>query len=78
MTATSGMPLKKLGKLGAASGRVTGVITGASPKAIINGRLVRPGDMIDAGEGIALDSIDAANKQLVFRSRSGATATKSY
>jgi hypothetical protein len=60
------------------SARVTGVITGTSPKAIINGRLVRPGDMIDAGEGIALDSIDAANKQLVFRSRSGATATKSY
>lgn len=58
--------------------RVTGVITGSSPKAIINGRLARPGDMIDAAEGIALDSIDAEHKQLVFRNRSGATFSKPY
>lgn len=61
-----------------ANARITGVITGSSPKAIINGRLVRPGDMIDAAEGIALDAINAEQKLLVFRNRSGATATKPY
>jgi len=58
--------------------RVTGVITGASPKAIINGRLVRPGDMIDATEAIMLDTINAEQKLLVFRNRSGATLSKPY
>ncbi|HEY8933009.1 MAG TPA: hypothetical protein VIM44_06840 [Rariglobus sp.] len=58
--------------------RVTGVITGTSPKAIINGRLVRPGDMIDATESITLDTINAEQKLLVFRSRTGATLSKPY
>ena len=58
--------------------RITGVVSGASPRAIINGRLVRPGDVVDASTGIVFDGLDLERKTVVFRSREGAFTTKSY
>ncbi len=58
--------------------RITGVRSGAAPRAMINGRLVRPGDIVDASAGIVFDGLDEERKQVVFRDRTGAFATKSY
>ncbi len=58
--------------------RVSGVRSGSSTMAIINGRLARPGDMVDAAEGIAFDGVDSAQKLLNFRARNGAVLTKPY
>ena len=58
--------------------RITGVVSGASPRAIINGRLVRPGDVVDASLGITFDGLDVERKELVFRTRNGAFASKPY
>jgi hypothetical protein len=58
--------------------RVSGVRSGSSTMAIINGRLARPGDMVDAAEGIVFDGVDSAQKLLNFRARNGATLTKPY
>jgi hypothetical protein len=58
--------------------RVSGVVAGSSPRAIINGRLARPGDMVDAAEGIVFDGLNAEKKTLVFRSRVNAFLEKPY
>jgi hypothetical protein len=58
--------------------RITGVVDGASPRAIINSRLVRPGDMVDAKLGIIFDGLDAERKKLIFRTASDWVAEKSY
>lgn len=58
--------------------RVAGVVSGASPRAIINGRLVRPGDIVDASVGVIFDGVDAERKLIVFRNNDGAFTTKSY
>lgn len=58
--------------------RVTGVVSGVSPRAIINGRLVRPGDVVDAAGGIVFDGLDIERKILVFRNQEGAFTTKPY
>jgi len=46
--------------------------------AIINGRLARPGDVVDATEGIGFDGVDDKRKVLIFRSRNGAFLEKGY
>lgn len=58
--------------------RISGVVAGSSPRAIINGRLARPGDMVDAAEGIVFDGLNAEKKTLVFRSRVSAFLEKPY
>jgi hypothetical protein len=58
--------------------RITGVVVGASPRAIINGRLVRQDDMVDASEGIVFQGVDVELKELIFRDRVGAVASKPY
>jgi hypothetical protein len=58
--------------------RITGVLSGSSPRAIINGRLVRPGDVVDASAGIVFDGVDLERKLVVFRNRVGMFASKSY
>ena len=58
--------------------RITGVLSGASPRAILNGRLVRPGEVVDASLGITFDGLDVERKELVFRTRNGAFASKPY
>jgi len=60
--------------------RINGVTlkAGALPRVIINGRLVRPGDTIDATEGIVFESVDTENKCILFRNRAGFVASKPY
>jgi hypothetical protein len=58
--------------------RITGVVSGTAPRAIINGRLVRPGDMVDAAQGIIFDGVDAERKLVVFRNREGVFTNKPY
>lgn len=56
--------------------RVAGVAAGSNPKALINGRLVRPGETIDATLGITFEGLDGKN--LIFKDRSGATVLRRY
>jgi hypothetical protein len=60
--------------------RINGVTlkAGASPRVIINGRLVRPGDTIDTTEGVVFESVDTENKCILFRNRAGFVASKPY
>ena len=58
--------------------RVTGVVGGASPRAIINNKVVRPGDMIDATQGIIFDGVDVERKRLIFRTLDGLFGEKDY
>jgi hypothetical protein len=46
--------------------------------AIINGRAAKPGDVIDATQGIVFESVDTAKGAIVFRDRTGATVLKKY
>jgi hypothetical protein len=58
--------------------KVSGVNQGASPRAFINGRLIRVGQEVEDGLGIKLSGIDAENRQLLFEDRFGAKISKTY
>ena len=58
--------------------RIVGVVAGDSPRAIVNGRLVRPGDVVDASQGIIFDGLDLERKEVVFRTNGGLFAGKAY
>jgi hypothetical protein len=58
--------------------KVNGVFQGTPGRAMINGRLTRTGENVDAALGIIFDSIDADRKQLLFKDRSGATVSRKY
>lgn len=58
--------------------KISGVFQGANPRALINGRMTRVGEIIDQKLGIAFDSIDAEKKQIIFKDASGALATRRY
>lgn len=58
--------------------RISGVRSGESPMAIVNGRLARPGDMVDAAEGVVFEGVDGEQKLLSFRGRNSAVLTKPY
>jgi len=60
------------------SAKISGVFNGTPPRAIVNGLLVRPGEMIDSARGIVFDHVDSAEKEFFFRDRSGAITSKSY
>ena len=61
-----------------ADAKVSGVFQGSSPRAFINGRLIRVGQEVEDGLGITLNGIDAENRQLLFQDRFGAKVSKSY
>ena len=58
--------------------QVSGVVSGSSPRAIINGRLVKMGDLVDSSQGIIFDGVDAERKELVFRTNTGLIGGKAY
>jgi hypothetical protein len=58
--------------------KVTGVYQGSPPRALINGRLIRVGQMLDEGLEISFEGIDAENRVLNFVDRSGARVSKRY
>jgi hypothetical protein len=52
--------------------QITSVVNGNPPTIMINNVLVRGGQEANAKLGIIFDSIDTANKKIVFRDKSGA------
>jgi hypothetical protein len=46
--------------------------------AIINGHPAKPGDMVDASQGIVFDHVDVKNQSIVFRDRTGAMSPAKY
>ncbi len=58
--------------------KVTGVYQGSPPRAFINGRLIRVGQMLDEGLAISFEGIDAENRMLNFVDRTGAKVSKRY
>lgn len=58
--------------------KVNGVFQGNPARAMINGRLTRTGETVDASLGIIFDRVEADKKQLIFKDGSGATVTRKY
>lgn len=58
--------------------RINGVFQGVPPRALINGRTVRAGQIIDDALGITFDSFDPETKTLTFRDPTGATVSRRY
>lgn len=58
--------------------RVNGVFQGDPPRALINGRTVRPGEFLDNGLGIVFHGIDPEKKLILMRDANGARLTRKY
>ncbi len=58
--------------------RVNGVFQGDPPRALINGRTVRPGEFLDNGLGIVFHGIDPEKKLILMRDANGARMTRKY
>jgi hypothetical protein len=58
--------------------KLNGVFHGSPPRALINGRTYRAGQVVDDALGITFETIDTDAKTIVFRDRSGATASRRY
>jgi hypothetical protein len=61
-----------------ANARINGVFQGTPPRALINGRTVRAGQILDDSLGIIFDSVEADTNTIVFRDRSGATVSRRF
>jgi len=61
-----------------ADARITGVFQGTPPRALINGRMIRAGEVVDQALGVVFDSIDAENKTITFKDRAGIPVTRKY
>jgi hypothetical protein len=61
-----------------ASSVIGGVYQGVPSKALINGTIVREGQVVSSALGIAFERIDADRKIIYFRDYSGAEVSKNY
>jgi hypothetical protein len=61
-----------------ANAKVSGVFQGPPTRAMINGRLVRAGELIDAGLAITFTGVDSPRRQLLFQDKSGATVSRRF
>ena len=61
-----------------ANAKISGVIQSTPPRAVINNRLTRAGEMVDTGLGVTFEGIDADKRQLIFKDKAGATVTRRY
>jgi hypothetical protein len=61
-----------------ADAKVSGVYQGSPPRAFINNRLIKVGQMVEEGLAISFDGIDAENRMLLFKDRTGARVSKQY
>ncbi len=61
-----------------ADAKISGVFQGTPPRAFINGRLVRLGEVVDSLLGVRFDSIDPKTKNIVFKDSTGATVARRY
>lgn len=58
--------------------RISGVFQGAAPRALINGRTVRVGTLIDVNLGVYFHGLDTERRQVVFRDSRGLIIRKGY
>jgi len=62
-----------------ANAKVSGAgIMQGTPRAFINDRLTRGGEMVDPGLGVTFETIDAERRLLIFKDRSGAIVSRKY
>jgi hypothetical protein len=61
-----------------AGASVGGVFQGHPSRALINGTIVREGDVVESALGISFDRIDSIQKIIYFKDASGAQVSKSY
>jgi hypothetical protein len=61
-----------------ANASIGGVFQGKPARALINGVIVREGQVVDSPLAIAFERIDAANKIIYFRDATGAEVSKNY
>ncbi|MDP3071212.1 MAG: hypothetical protein Q8N18_13060 [Opitutaceae bacterium] len=58
--------------------KINGIFQGTPARAMINGRLVRAGEIVDPALGISFDHIEADRKQIIFKDTTGATVVRKY
>lgn len=58
--------------------RISGVFQGDPPRALINGRTLRAGTLVDANLGIYFHGLDSERRQIVFRDARGVLIRKGY
>jgi hypothetical protein len=61
-----------------ANAKVSGVFQGPPTRAMINGRLIRSGELVDPGLGITFTGVDSTRRQLIFQDKSGATVSRRF
>jgi hypothetical protein len=58
--------------------RVNGVFQGEPARALMNGRMLRTGEVLDSQLGVRFTGIDAAHKLLIFEDNTGAIMQRRY
>lgn len=58
--------------------KVSGVFQGSPARAVINGKLTRVGETVEARLGIVFAGVESSPRKLVFKDRSGATVGRQY
>jgi hypothetical protein len=58
--------------------RVSGVYQGSPARALIDGRLVRQGEVVEPALGVKFSDIDAEAKQIILEDGSGAQVKVKY
>jgi hypothetical protein len=61
-----------------AGASIGGVFQGKPSRALINGTIVREGQVVEGALGIAFDRIDSANKVIYFKDSTGSVVSKNY
>jgi hypothetical protein len=61
-----------------ANASIGGVFQGKPSRALVNGVIVREGQVVDTGLAITFERIDATSKMIYFRDASGAEVSKNY
>ena len=61
-----------------ANAKVSGVFQGPPTRAMINGRLIRAGELVDGGLGITFTGVDSPRRQLIFQDKTGATVSRRF
>jgi hypothetical protein len=61
-----------------ASALVTGVFQGSPSRAMINGTVVREGQVVNSALGVVFERIDAPRKMIYFKDYTGAEVSKNY
>jgi galactitol-specific phosphotransferase system IIB component len=61
-----------------ASASIGGVFQGSPARALINGTIVREGQLVESALGISFERIDSAEKVIYFKDTTGAEVSKNY